>query len=67
MLLAKLDTNPPSAKTLQGLRTIEVLEHIGTLMAQAILKDLAEGAPEARITQEAKAALARLAKRTRGP
>ncbi|HMC65359.1 MAG TPA: hypothetical protein VKI65_10515 [Gemmataceae bacterium] len=58
----------PSAKTslkLRALRAIEVLEHIGTPEAQALLKDLAKGAPEARLTQEAKASLERLAKRSR--
>ncbi|HMC65360.1 MAG TPA: hypothetical protein VKI65_10520, partial [Gemmataceae bacterium] len=62
-LLAKLDTNPPSAKILQALRAVEVLEHSGTPEAQELLKRLAISTPAARLTQEAKAALERLAKR----
>jgi hypothetical protein len=46
------------------LRALEVLEHIATPEAQQVLKTLATGAPEARLTQEAKASLARLARRT---
>jgi hypothetical protein len=52
----------PSPERLRVLRAIEVLEHIGTLQAQELLKSLASGAPEAHLTQEAKAALKRLAK-----
>jgi hypothetical protein len=43
-----------------------VLEHIGTTQAQDLLKKLAQGAPEARLTQEAKASLERLTKRASG-
>jgi RNA polymerase sigma factor (sigma-70 family) len=53
----------PSTKRLRTLRAIEALEHIGNQEAQQVLKTLAQGAPEARLTQEAKASLARLAKR----
>ncbi len=53
-------------KKLQTLRAIEVLEHIGTPEAQEVLKSLAKGAPEARITHEAKGSLERLAKRAGG-
>jgi len=49
---------------LRQLREIQVLEHIGTPEAQEVLKKLAQGAPEARLTQEAKAALDRLSKRS---
>jgi dipeptidyl aminopeptidase/acylaminoacyl peptidase len=48
---------------LQEGRAVEVLEHIGTAEAQAFLEELAKGVPEARLTQEAKASLARLKKR----
>jgi hypothetical protein len=48
---------------IQQLRALEVLEHIGTAEARALLADVAKGVPEARLTQEAKASLARLAKR----
>jgi hypothetical protein len=46
-------------------RAIEVLEHIATPEAQQVLKTLSEGAPEARVTREAKVSLERLAKRAR--
>jgi hypothetical protein len=48
---------------LRSLRAIWVLERIGTPAARAVLEDLAKGAPEARQTQEAKAALNFLDKR----
>jgi WD40 repeat protein len=51
------------AEELGALRGIEVLEQIGTKSAQEILACLAQGAPPARVTQEAKAALNRLASR----
>jgi dipeptidyl aminopeptidase/acylaminoacyl peptidase len=40
-------------------RAIQVLEHIGTQEARQLLEALAGGAPEARLTEEAKAALRR--------
>ncbi len=49
---------------LRPLRAIEALEHIGTPEAQELLKNLSQGAPEARLTQEAKGALTRLQGRT---
>jgi WD40 repeat protein len=51
-------------ESLRVLRAIEVLEQAGTPDAQQVLKTLATGAPEARLTQEAKASLGRLSKRT---
>jgi hypothetical protein len=39
---------------------MEVLEHIGGAEARALLEEIAKGAPEAALTQEAKAALKRL-------
>ena len=52
---------PP--ERLREWRALEVLEQIGTPEARAVLKALAEGAPAARLTQGAKVALERLAKR----
>jgi len=53
----------PSAESLRGLRAVEALEQIGTREAQRLLTTLAGGAPAARLTLEAKAALERLGQR----
>jgi hypothetical protein len=63
MLLVKLDRAKLSGERLRTLRAIELLERIGSLGAQEILQDLAKGAPAARETKEAEAALERLKKR----
>src|SRR5262249_17618810 len=52
---------PPDA--LRALRAAEVLEWIATNEARTLLRDLAQGAPEARLTREAAAAGQRLAGR----
>ena len=62
-LLTKREKNALSPEQLQVLRAIEVLEHIASDEARQVLAGLASGAPEARLTQEAKASLERLAKR----
>jgi len=59
-LLGKLQGPVTSAEKLRSLRAVEVLEHIGTPEAKNLLTVLAGGAPEARLTQEAKGALMRL-------
>jgi RNA polymerase sigma factor (sigma-70 family) len=65
-LLGKLDAaNNP--EKLRNLRAVEVLEHIGTPEARQVLRALAGGAAEARLTEEAKASLGRLAKRAAAP
>jgi RNA polymerase sigma factor (sigma-70 family) len=51
---------PPSDEALRQLRAAEVLERIGTPEARRVLESLAGGAPDARLTREAKAALRRL-------
>src|SRR5262249_31627583 len=61
-LLERVDPVKSPAR-LQALRAVEVLEHIGTPEAQEVLKNLATGAPEARLTREAKASLERLGMR----
>jgi HEAT repeat protein len=50
-------------ENLRNLRAVETLEHIGTPEAREVLKSLANGAPAARLTREAKAALERLVQR----
>jgi hypothetical protein len=59
--LASLTVVPP-AKTLRDLRAVEILERIGTHEARDLLEKLAQGAAEARLTREAKAALDRLSR-----
>jgi hypothetical protein len=49
-----------SADVVRRERALEVLEHMGGAEARALLEELAKGAPEAALTREAKAALARL-------
>ena len=49
---------------LRRLRSVEVLEHIGTPEAREVITAIAKGAPEARLTQEAKASLDSLTNRS---
>ncbi|HMF11891.1 MAG TPA: hypothetical protein VKE94_06275, partial [Gemmataceae bacterium] len=53
----------PVGEALRELRAVELLEHVATHEARGLLESLAKGAPEARLTREAKAALERLARR----
>lgn len=62
-VLTELEGHPLPAAQWRAFRAIEVLEHIGTPEARRVLKRMAGGAWEARQTREAKASLARLAKR----
>ncbi len=62
LLLADAETQPPPPEQLRMLRSIETLEHAATADAQALLRSLAEGSPESRVTQDANAALARLSR-----
>jgi hypothetical protein len=55
----------PPPETLRALRAVEMLEHIGSPEARLLLHAFSLGAPEARVTQDAKASLKRLA--TRAP
>jgi WD40 repeat protein len=52
-----------SPDQVRALRAVEVLEQAGTSEARLALTALAKGAPEARLTREAKASLERLTKR----
>jgi WD40 repeat protein len=54
-------SNPPIPEDLRRLRAIAVLERAGTKEARAKIDELASGLPSARVTQEAKAAMARAA------
>jgi hypothetical protein len=46
-----------------AVRSVEVLEYIGTPEAKEVLQWLAQGVPQARLTQEAKASVERLERR----
>jgi hypothetical protein len=62
-LLGRLKPDGPlSAEELRQLRAVEVLEGVGTPEAKKLLEELAKGAPGARLTREADAALRRLGK-----
>lgn len=63
-IVEKLENWPASSPAkLREWRALEVLEHLGTFEARQLLQKLADGAPEARLTHESKAALERLATR----
>src|SRR5262249_54989001 len=51
----------PSGAALREVRAVAVLERVGTPEARGLLKELAGGAADARLTRDAKASLERLA------
>jgi hypothetical protein len=59
-LLRLIDNGDPTPEERRMLRAIEVLERIGNKDAQRVLQKLADGAPRAKQTIEAQAALKRL-------
>lgn len=61
-LLAKVTTFQVPADVLHGMRAIEVLERVGTPEAKQVVEGLTKGAPGARLTQDAEAAMKRFAK-----
>jgi hypothetical protein len=61
--MAKQKRPRPTPERLRALRTIEVLEYIGSAPAKELLKQLASESVDFWIPREAKAALERLAKR----
>jgi WD40 repeat protein len=61
--LDKYDRGVPPPEALRQQRAVEVLEHLATPAARALLRDLAGGAPAVRLTQDAAAALRRLERR----
>jgi WD40 repeat protein len=60
--IARLEEELP-LQVLHSLRAVEALEHIGNAEAKGLLRRLARGMPEARLTQEARASLGRLERR----
>jgi WD40 repeat protein len=58
-LLGKLESFTPPPKDLRTLRALAVLERIGNDQARKLIDALAGGSPEARLTQQARAVLAR--------
>jgi Tol biopolymer transport system component len=62
-LLEKLERPTLSPEHLRLLRATDALEQMGTPAAQKVLAALSRGAPEAQLTQEARASLDRLAQR----
>jgi hypothetical protein len=63
-LLAKTVAPVPPPERLRLLRALAALEEIGTPEARRLLESLANGAPDASLTQEAQRVLERLAKRS---
>jgi hypothetical protein len=61
-ILAALEQVPP-AELLRGIRAVQALEYAGTPEALAVLRVLAGGAREARLTREARGSLRRLVQR----
>jgi WD40 repeat protein len=62
-ILRRIEGEKPSTEQRTEARALEVLELIDTPAAKALLRKLASGAPRARLTEEAKAALARVQRR----
>jgi WD40 repeat protein len=63
LLLKKLDKSPPPAEEVTTVRGVEVLEAVGTAEARQVLEGLSGGFADSRVTQEAQAALRRLARK----
>jgi hypothetical protein len=62
-LLAQITGPTAVPEQVRALRCVEVLEEIGTPEARQQLNMMADGAPESRITQAARGAVKRLARR----
>jgi hypothetical protein len=56
-----------SNERLRHVRAVEALEYMGTPEARKLLETVAKGAPEARLTHEAKASLERLSRKAESP
>ncbi len=59
-LLDRLAQWPSAPERLRAVRAVEVLERLGTPEARRLLRELADGIPDAQQTREARAALDRL-------
>ena len=59
-LQVKLENTSPNGESLRKLRDIEALEQIGTTKASVLLENISKGAPQSRVTREAKKALERM-------
>lgn len=59
-LLKRIESRGIAPDTLRVIRCVELLEQIGTAEARQLLQDLAQGAADARLTQEAQTSLRRL-------
>jgi hypothetical protein len=66
-LLDEMDNTTPPAESLRGLRAVAVLEYVASAETRQLLGALADGAPEARLTRDAKAASTRLRSRQTQP
>jgi hypothetical protein len=64
-LLRRLERASFCPETVRQVRAVEALESIGNPAARRLLGQLAAGSPANRLTQEARASLARLAQRAR--
>jgi hypothetical protein len=62
-IMKRLDGSMPTSDRLRELRALELLERVATKDAQDLLQRLAEGAPRAVLTQEARATLTRIQRR----
>jgi WD40 repeat protein len=64
-LLKRLDGPVLTGERLRGVRAVEALEYMGSAEASAVLRRLAGGQAEARLTREVREGLGRLARQTR--
>jgi WD40 repeat protein len=62
-LLDALKTKGPTPEMVRPTRALEVLERIGTAEAKQVVEELAKGDPYAKLTEDARATLKRLAAR----
>jgi hypothetical protein len=59
-LLSRLDRPTMTGVDARPIRVVELLEHLGTAPARKLLRELAGGASDSRLTREAAAAVERL-------